>query len=83
MTKTLNEYVDVIAKFQGNVEEVIPYKFKWEGRWHEVKKFNVFKCNFLGRRIITFRASDGEFDFDLEFNPLNRKWILEKIWQTA
>jgi hypothetical protein len=75
MLETINEPIEVIAKFSGN--KTIPVKFLWQGREISVKKVNLTYSRREGRvKFYFFAVSDNTNYFKLQFNTDNLSWTL-------
>jgi hypothetical protein len=75
MHETINEPIEVIAKFVGN--KTIPIKFLWSGQEILIKKVNLSWTTFEGRsKFYFFAVSDNTNYFKLQFNTDNLTWVL-------
>jgi hypothetical protein len=75
MFETINEPIEVIAKFSQN--RTIPVKFLWNGREVLVSKVNLVYSRLVGRtKFYYFAVSDSANYFKLQFNSENLQWTL-------
>ena len=75
MLETINDPIEVIAKFSGG--KTVPVKFLWKNREILVKKVNLSYSRFEGRvKLHFFAVSDNTNYFKLQFNSDNLQWTL-------
>ncbi len=75
MLETINEPVNVIAKFMGN--KTIPIKLLWHDREILITKVNLTWSRWEGRvKFYFFAVSDGVNYFKLQFNSEALSWTL-------
>jgi hypothetical protein len=75
MLEEINQIVEVVTIFKTN--QVIPWKFLWQGREYIIRKINLVYSSWEGRnKIYYFTVSDSANYFKLQFNTDNLKWTL-------
>jgi len=79
MTKTINETVEVVAKFAGDIENIRPSQFKWQDREFNVKKSTRYRYRNGDEVVYVFSVTDGFSSFELDFNLRDFSWMLRKV----
>jgi hypothetical protein len=75
MLEQINEPIQVVTIFKDN--QLIPFKFLWQGREIMVKKVNLSYSRFEGRvKYYFFAVSDSVNYFKLQFNTDDLSWTL-------
>lgn len=80
MTKTINETVEVVAKFAGDIDNIKPSQFRWHDREFKVEKSSRYRYRNGDEVIYVFSVSDGLSSFELDFNLRDFSWMLRKVY---
>ncbi len=79
MIESLNESIDVIVKFKGEV--ITPEFFKWQNRTYKIEKLNMVHKKRDGNDMIYyFSVSDNANFFRLAFFTRDLSWKIEELW---
>lgn len=74
MSVEINETINVMAVFDGNVR---PVKFKWKGRVYPVKEItHSWRSRDGGRALVHFSVSDGASLYELVYDMAALNWTL-------
>ncbi len=81
MNELINERVDVITIYKkSNTFHAFPYKLRWNGREHFIKKVGYHHKIKEGKTLIhIFSCSSDTLSFRLRFNSDTLSWILEEV----
>ncbi len=79
MTTEIKTPVKVVAVFDGSVR---PVRFKWNNRVFEIKEVTHTWMSREGNAtIVHFSATDGANLYELAYNAVTMKWMLEAVFQ--
>lgn len=81
MLETINQPIEVVAKFSSN--NLTPVKFFWPGHGREIliKKVNLAYSSREGRtKLYFFAVSDDSSYFKLQFNSESLSWTLLEVF---
>lgn len=77
MTTEINTPVKVVAVFDDSIR---PARFKWNGRVFEIKEVTHTWRSKQGLSVIVhFSATDGVNLYELAYNTMTMKWMLEAV----
>jgi len=80
---TINEKIEVVAKFGQDLSDIKPYKFKWHDQEFNIQKASKYRYKNGSEIIYVFSGTDGSAKFQFDFNVSDFSWSLRKLWGSA